>query len=237
MESVGHRPNGKWEFDSSVASCFDDMLQRSIPDYIGMRDLVFRIGSRFVKDNTAIVDLGCSRGDALVPFIRDFGCYNKHVGVECSDAMLEVCRERFSGLIDSGVVSIQDLDLRHEFPRVSASLILSVLTLQFIPIEYRQHVLRNCYESLVSGGALILVEKVLGSNALIDELLVDEYLKMKRRNGYSEEDVLRKKLSLEGVLVPLPMEENMKMLGMEGFRSVDVFWRNMNFCGIFAVKD
>lgn len=30
-------PNGKWEFDSEVARCFANMLERSIPDYRSMR--------------------------------------------------------------------------------------------------------------------------------------------------------------------------------------------------------
>jgi hypothetical protein len=35
-------------------------------------------------------------------------------------------------------VSIQSADLRHEFPGATSSLVLSVFTLQFTPIEYRQ---------------------------------------------------------------------------------------------------
>ena len=37
-------PEGKWEFNQEVTDCFDEMLERSIPAYNDMRDLVTRIG-------------------------------------------------------------------------------------------------------------------------------------------------------------------------------------------------
>jgi tRNA (cmo5U34)-methyltransferase len=55
-------PNGRWEFDTDVTDVFDDMLERSIPQYDVMRDVVFQAASKFQQKGTDIVDLGCSRG-------------------------------------------------------------------------------------------------------------------------------------------------------------------------------
>ena len=65
-------PEGKWIFDEAVTNCFDNMIERSIPDYQNMRSLVFDIGKKFVQENTSILDLGCSTGIALEPFIENF---------------------------------------------------------------------------------------------------------------------------------------------------------------------
>lgn len=70
--SLGHQPDGPWVFDNEVARIFDDMLQRSIPQLDTMRELVFAVGRRFVKPDTFVIDLGCSRGDALAPFVDAF---------------------------------------------------------------------------------------------------------------------------------------------------------------------
>jgi serine/threonine protein kinase len=75
-------PQGKWVFDAEVAKCFDDMLARSIPLYHDMRKLIFDLGSRFVRDGSDVVDLGCSRGSGLVPFIDRFGCAKGMVAQE-----------------------------------------------------------------------------------------------------------------------------------------------------------
>ena len=59
---------------------------------------------------------------------------------------------------------------------------------------------------------------------------------MKRENGYTEEEIQRKRLSLEGALVPLTARMNEDMLRGAGFHEVDCFWRWMNFAGWIAVK-
>src|SRR5882724_9226717 len=58
-----------------------------------------------------------------------------------------------------------NLDLRTDFPKVSASVILSVLTIQFTPMEHRLRILEDVHASLLPGGALIFVEKVIGMTA------------------------------------------------------------------------
>ena len=227
----------KWEFDPEVASVFDDMLQRSIPQYEVMRQAVFDIACRFVQPSTDIVDLGCSRGEAIAPLIDKFGALNRFVGVEVSEPMLEACRDRFRGLIDTGTVSIKNLDLREEYPGVLASVTLSVLTLQFVPIEHRSRLLRQVYKSTAEGGAFILVEKVLGNTADLDDIMVDLYYQMKEEHGYSQDQIERKRLSLEGVLVPVTAKWNEELLAMAGFGQVDCFWRWMNFAGWLAIRD
>ena len=94
----------RWQFDGSVTDVFDNMLSRSIPQYEVMREAVFELGSRFVKPHTSIVDLGCSRGEALAPFVRQFGASNRFIGVEVSPTMLGAVRERFARPIKDGFV-------------------------------------------------------------------------------------------------------------------------------------
>jgi len=226
----------KWEFDSAVTDAFDDMLQRSIPQYPVMRTAVTEIAIEFQQNNTDIVDLGASRGEAIAPIVSQFGCMNRFVLVEVSVPMLAALHERFGGYEGSGVVYITDVDLRYGWPSVKASVVLSILTLQFIPIEYRQKILSNIYKSMVPGGAFILVEKVLGNSDRLDTLFIRRYYNLKRNNGYSTEQIERKRMSLEGVLVPITSDWNIDMLKQTGFSQVDTFWRWMNFTGIVAIK-
>jgi tRNA (cmo5U34)-methyltransferase len=229
-------PRGSWAFDASVTDAFDDMLRRSIPQYDVMRAACFDLGVRYVKDGTEIVDLGCSRGEALEPFVRKFGAFNRYVGVEVSEPMLEAARERFKSSIEIGRVEIRSNDLRHSYPPVRACLTLCVLTIQFTPIEYRQRIMRDVFRSTIPGGACILVEKILGSSAELDAMFVDEYYALKNAHGYDQEQIERKRLSLEGVLVPVTARWNEELLRDAGFAYVDCFWRWMNFAGWLAIK-
>jgi tRNA (cmo5U34)-methyltransferase len=223
-------------FDEEVSRIFDDMLRRSIPQYEAMRGAVFDVGRRFVRRDTAIVDLGCSRGDALAPFLAAFGDGARYVGVEISPPMLEACRERFSGEIEAGAVSLLDLDLCESYPDVEASVTLSVLTLQFTPIEHRQRIVQDVYDHTIAGGAFFLVEKVLGSSARTDRVMVEVHDEIRRASGYTQEQIDRKRLSLQGVLLPVPAKRNEELLRHAGFHDVECFWRYANFAAWLAIK-
>jgi tRNA (cmo5U34)-methyltransferase len=234
--SLGYLPDGRWEFDDTVTAVFDDMLRRSIPQYDVMRRAVFDVGCCFVQAGSDIVDLGCSRGEAMAPFVGRYGAHNHYVGVDVSKPMLEACRRRFSEEIAAGLVRVQDLNLLHGYPVVRSSVTLAILTLQFTPIEYRQRIVRDVWEHLVPGGAFIIAEKILGTTANLDVLMVDCYHRMKLEAGYSKEEIDRKRYALEGVLVPMTGRWNEELLAQAGFLQIDCFWRWMNFAAWVAVK-
>ena len=229
-------PGERWEFDDSVAAVFDDMLARSIPQLDVMRESVHQMARRFVAPYAPIVDLGCSRGGALARFVDEFGVANRYFGVDVSEPMLDAARARFQDL--GGVVSIEKLDLRKSYPDVGVACITTaVLTLQFVPINYRQQIMRTVYDHTKPGGVFIVVEKILGNGANIDDLLVRLYHDFKEQNGgYTREAIDRKSASLEGVLVPVTAEMNEQMIRSAGFREVDCFWRWMNFAAWVAIK-
>lgn len=222
----------KWEFNEEVTKVFDNMLSRSIPNYETMRELCFMVGRNFVTNNGLVSDIGCSNGLASEKFIQAFP-NARFVLSDVSEPMLKACQDKYK---DNKNVSVIYHDLRNPLHTKGNDLIISSLTLQFTPIEYRWNILQSVFDSLKQGGALILVEKVLGNSARINDILVDEYYNIKRENGYTEELIQNKRKSLEGVLVPLTAEFNEHFLSMCGFREVDCFWRCLNFCAWVAIK-
>jgi tRNA (cmo5U34)-methyltransferase len=225
-------PEGAWQFDGAVTDVFDDMLARSIPQYDVMRETVTAIACQFLRPRGSVLDLGCSRGGALAQLVERVP-HARAVGVDVSEPMLAAARDRFGDR-----VRIRHCDLRTEFPADLApyDVVSCVLTLQFTPIEYRQEIVGRIYDSLAPGGALVIVEKVLGASRNLDRTFVDVYYDGKRANGYSDEQIERKRLSLEGVLVPVTAHWNEELFRAAGFREVDCFWRWANFAGWVAVK-
>ena len=224
----------KWEFDESVTDIFDDMLARSIPQYEVMRKAVTDIACSYLKTGGHLLDLGCSRGDQIdrIAAICGKDCY--YHGIECSEPMIIASQKRFK---DQKNIELYNIDLRKDWVDIqNCNVILSVLTLQFIPIEYRLQVLQRCYDSLSPGGVIILVEKVIGNSANLDSLMTENYYNLKHKNGYSIYEIERKRLSLEGVLVPVTAKWNEELLRNCGFKFVDCFWRWFNFMGLVAVK-
>lgn len=238
---TGYAPES-WEFDEEVTRVFDDMLKRSIPQYETMRKSVLDVGLRFLPrgHHLTVVDLGCSRGESIARFRNHRNSLVKYVGCEVSQPMIHACRERFRSSIDRNDpttgVDIREIDLRDNYPAEPANLTLAILALQFMPINYRQRIIQNAYDHTLKRGAFIMVEKVLGSTAEIDTLMVEAYHALKRQHGYTADDIERKKFALEGKLVPVTSKWNEEMLRDAGFRQVDCFWRWMNFAAWVAVK-
>lgn len=254
MELDTHVPGERWEFNEDVAKKFDDMLERSIPGYGQMRELVYHLGKRFLGDGRCnVVDLGASRGEASAKFISKFPNAEFYL-TEISEPMISEMESRFK---DIGHVHISPFDLRKTAEEISlavtypatriadtsipavlpTNLILAILTMVFVPINHRPSILKGVYDGLAPGGAFFMVEKVIGSSASMQELMVDSYHEYKHLNGYSWEDIERKRAALEGVQVPLSDNTNTSMLQAAGFRNVETFWRNMNFVGYLAIKD
>lgn len=251
-----HVPGDKWEFNEDVATKFDSMLERSIPGYGQMRELVYHLGKRFLGEGRCnVVDLGASRGEASAKFISKFPNAEFYL-TEISEPMIAEMEERFK---DIEHVHVAPFDLRktaeevrqavtHPHVRIvdnsshadavlPTNLILAILTMVFVPINHRPSILKGVYDGLAPGGAFFMVEKVIGSSASMQELMVTSYHEYKHLNGYSWEDIERKRAALEGVQVPLSDNTNISMLQAAGFRNVETFWRNMNFVGYIAIKD
>lgn len=239
-------PGDKWKFDESVSECFEDMLTRSIPQYEVMRNAVVSLAYKPLinakKHTATFLDIGCSDGlmlERLISYgsehLKQSDEWNYHyIGIDVSEPMLDKARQRF---LNDNKVKILNRNVCTDYPNDVFDVVTSILSIQFTPIEYRQSIVKNVYDSLsYKDGVFIMVEKVLGNSATLNNLFVDTYYDMKRENGYSQEQIDRKRLSLEGVLVPVTNDWNIDLLKQAGFRQVDVFWRWMNFVGYVAIK-
>jgi tRNA (cmo5U34)-methyltransferase len=227
-----------FDFGKETAAVFDDMLERSVPFYDEIQEMIGELVSDFAADGTAIYDLGCSTGTTFLRIARSVPRERnlRFVGVDYSPEMLEVARGKLSSPDFGRAFELECADLNAGVNVVNASVVLMVLTLQFVRPLYRQRIIRSIYEGLTENGALILVEKVLGENSTFNRLFIDHYYEMKRENGYSELEIAQKREALENVLIPYRLEENKELLREQGFRHVDVFFKWYNFCAMIATK-
>jgi len=125
----------------------------------------------------------------------------------------------------------------HEGPAIeNASVVIMILTLQFIRPLYRSQIIERVVHGLRDQGCLILVEKLVMGDSLLNRLFIKYYYDMKRRNGYSDLEISQKREALENVLVPYRLEENRDLLLSAGFKQFDEFFRWYNFSGMLAVK-
>ena len=158
------------------------------------------------------------------------------VGVDNSEDMLAKARQKLKLVAERRQVTLINSDIHARFQIEDASVVMMILTLQFIRPLNREDLLRRINESLGENGCLILVEKVTGPYSLLNRLFIEHYYDFKRRSGYSEMEISKKREALENVLIPYHIQENRELLFKTGFTQIEEYFRWYNFCGIVAVK-
>jgi tRNA (cmo5U34)-methyltransferase len=231
-----HQSVGDFTFSEKVASVFDDMLDRSVPFYQEMQRMIGEMAVDFAVEGTNVYDLGCSTGNTLIALDHCLAPGIPFIGLDYSEDMLKRCREKLKAAGVKRPVQLLQADLNQGVNIGNASLVVMVLTLQFVRPLYRDKLIKTLLEGLNENGCLILVEKVLGEDSMFNRLFIKYYYDMKMRHGYSELEISQKREALENVLIPYKLLENREMLLRAGFRYVDVFFKWYNFCGIVAVK-
>jgi tRNA (cmo5U34)-methyltransferase len=226
-----------FEFDEGVARIFDDMLVRSIPFYSEIQRMTVELAARFVQPGSEVIDLGCSIGTTLAALAAGIGDKTvKLVGVDNAQPMLARAR---GNLEAAGVLArceLREADLNGDFTVANTSVVIMNWTLQFVRPVHRDRVIRRIYDGLRTQGCLIVVEKVLGDESMLNRMYIDLYYDFKRRNGYSNMEIAEKRERLENVLIPYRIDDNRELLRRNGFQIDDVFFRWYNWAGFLAVK-
>lgn len=223
-----------WKFNKEITEIFDEHVRRSVPMYDNFHNTIGDLSEWFIEDNTNVYDIGTSTGEGLNNLLSHHK--NKkvtYIGIDSSKDMINKARENLkqhSITLINGDISDSDIEIHN------ASFITSILTLQFIPQRKRKIVIDKAFKGLNKGGALVIVEKVIGNNARFDEMFIELYHDFKLTNGLTEEEVFAKSRAIRGVMSPNTVQENISMLEGAGFKDVDIFFKWCNFVGFIAIK-
>ncbi len=223
-------------FDEHVATVFNDMIKRSVPGYDAIISMIGVLAEQYAQDDSHCYDLGCSTGAVTLVMrhrIKKNNC--KIISVDNSNAMVARCAENVKndrGNIPVEIIcsDIQDIVLE------KASVVSLNFTLQFVAPEKRSDVLKNIYQAMVSGGILVLSEKISFKDKEEEQFQINMHHNFKKINGYSDLEISQKRTALENVLIPETLEIHLGRLGAVGFKHVYVWFQSFNFVSIIAIK-
>ncbi|WP_305870250.1 carboxy-S-adenosyl-L-methionine synthase CmoA [Helicobacter pylori] len=236
--------NKRFCFDEKVAHVFDDMLERSIPYYHEMLNLGAYFIAQNLKENIypkslpkplpkpLIYDLGCSTGNFFIALNQQIQQDIELVGIDNSMPMLKKAQEK---LKDFNNVRFECMDfLEVEFKEASAFSLLFVL--QFVRPMQREVLLKKIYNSLALNGVLLVGEKTMSEDRILDKQMIELYYLYKQNQGYSHNEIAFKREALENVLVPYSLKENIALLESVGFKHVEALFKWVNFTLLVARK-
>ncbi|RJE76491.1 carboxy-S-adenosyl-L-methionine synthase CmoA [Pseudoalteromonas sp. MSK9-3] len=225
-----------FSFDENVVEVFPDMIQRSVPGYATIVSTMGKLAGQYAQSNSNLYDLGCSLGAVTLSMRRNIEKQNcEIIAVDNSKAMVERCQLHLKGFKSDVPVNVVLGDIT-ELELKNASVVALNFTLQFIPQEQREDVLKRIFNSLKPGGVLLLSEKIKGENELTDNLLIDLHHDFKRHNGYSELEISQKRTAIENVMRPNILSTHLERLNTIGFSQTQVWYQCFNFCSLIAIK-
>ncbi len=237
LYSTPRNPSDRFKFDEQVASVFNDMINRSVPGYTMMLEMIGIIASEYARPETRCYDLGCSLGASTLSIrhsLPDKSC--TIIAVDNSPAMIARCDSNIEADDHPAPVHVCCDDIMN-IPIENASLVVLNFTLQFITPDQREVLLTRIYEGLVPGGALVLSEKCILSKPEEQATLTRLYHDFKRRQGYSDLEIAQKRSALENVLVPDTLETHRQRLGRAGFGQVTPWFQCFTFMSLLATKN
>ncbi len=225
-----------FKFGANVANVFDDMVSRSVPFYGEMQRMIAELSADHAKEGSDVYDLGCSTGTTLIGMDTMVNPKIRFVGIDDSQEMLDKCKSKLIEIGFSRDYELRCSDLSQGIKIQNASVVVLCLTLQFVRPIYREQLIKNIYDGLNPGGALILIEKILAEESRFNRDFINYYYNYKRRNHYSELEISQKREALENVLIPYKLSEDISLLRDRGFAHCEVFFKWYNFAGLIAVK-
>lgn len=224
-----------FSFNQEVASVFDDMAARSIPFYQEVLSSAIEWARMYSRSYSKVYDIGCSTGSALALLCQNIPWPLDLIGIDNSQAMLDKAAEKVALYKSKNKITLlceNALDVSFQ----DASLMLCNFTLQFIPVRDRAILLQNIFSGLRPGGLLFLSEKIRSTDPEFQETQTYIYESFKRRNGYSQSEIERKKESLDHVLIPLTLSEQFDLLERSGFSSAEIVLKWHPFVSLVARK-
>ena len=226
---------GLFRFDASVASVFPDMINRSVPGYATVVGMTGTLAAQHARPGSQIYDLGCSWGASLRSVAREPACDRcELIGIDNSESMLEQASNHLAQFPEARRIQLQHADVLDN-PLHNASVVIMNYTLQFIPVEEREGLLKRIREAMMPGDVLILSEKLTLPDPRLNEYLIDLHHNFKRQQGYSDLEIAQKRQALEDVLVPETRQTHVERLQKVGFSRCDVWFQCLNFGSLIAI--
>ncbi|PPI27940.1 hypothetical protein C5D66_15080 [Rathayibacter sp. AY1B4] len=228
MIDAGTTTRECWAWDAGLASRFEDHIADSVPLYREGHELILELSDWWAGPGASIVDVGCSTGTLTAALAARHPAADV-VGIDSEPEMLVEAQARDSrATFRLGDATTCDLG--------TPDLVVAHYVVQFLAPADRASLLRNVFDALQPGGALILFEKTLPSSPAAQSRAAQALHSHKLRAGLSPVDVLAKDRALRGVLRPRTTVQLVDELASVGFEDVEPVMRWMQFAGFLAVK-
>ena len=226
---------GGFSFKGKTTKYFEEHITKSIPFFSETHELISKLSTFFITNNSIVYDLGCSTGLVSRSIfqannIKKFKIY----GIDLSKEMIDLAKKKLDSKNKKIIRYVYADALKKKF--FKSDLIVSNYFIQFIHPKKRQLIFNKIYNSLNYGGGFIFFEKTRGPDARFQDMFTQLYNDYKSDKGFTEKEILNKSKSIRGYLEPFTEKENFNFLKRAGFKDYVTIFKYYSFQGFLAIK-
>ncbi len=211
---------------------YDELIQKLIPKYTEMHNLVIKLVDFPKNSFLSILDLGIGTGQTALSLSQNFPNTTLY-GVDISPKMIDQARIRlknFLDRIDFSEQDIKDLKITNSYDACVA-----VLSIHHLNENQKPKLFRKIFDNLNDGGVFVIGDIIKFDSEKLTKEKEKEWRnflikKLGEKEGqywfenYQEEDL------------PSSVSNQLKWLKQAGFKEVKCIWEYMNYAVFFGKK-
>ncbi len=221
-------------FDQAASVSYDERNQKLSPISEGLHFLI-RLILRDLSERSRVLCVGVGTGAEILSLALAYPKWT-FVGIDPSQPMLDVCRER---LIKAGVMDrceltagfVQDLPAGPEYDAV-----LSVLVAHFIERDERADFFRHLSSRLRTGGILVNAEISYDLQSPLADAMIEEWKKIQELMGATPDSLAAMPKVLREMLQVLAPVETERLIRESGIAKPISFFQSLMIQGWFGKK-
>lgn len=218
----------KTKFSFNTIENFDSHIEKSIMGYNNLQDIIISLSSNFLKNNSAVIDIGCSTGTLL-----------ESVSIRHRDKNLSMIGYDTSTLLPkSPEILFVDEDVTADsFSPARVDLAYCIFTLQFLEPRKRQRLLSRLFMGLNWGGALIVAEKTYCKSGKAQDFFTFAHYDIKALN-FKAQEIFDKQRDLRPIMYPQYESNIMAEFRTAGFKpkNIELIWGTLQFKAWLLIK-
>jgi len=140
----------------------------------------------------------------------------------------------FAGLIITDAMEMKAVSDKYKLEE--ASLMSLNAGVDIILLTAQNDNINKIYKKLNKNGLFLFFEKIKSEQKDIEQINQKIMTKFKIEQGFSLEEIQNKEKSLKGILIPLTIKDNFRLLDNAGFKNYETILQYSLFLGMIAIK-
>lgn len=210
---------------------YDSRINSVLPYYDEFHFQILDLVKALNKDKIKWLDTGCGTGSLAQKALEMFPD-TEFTLCDPSKNMINTAKKKLNNYdIRYYNLSSQELSFTNEFDIVTA-----VQAHHYLDTENRKKATQCCYRVLKNGGIYITFENILLSSMQSESIGIKRWENFQKNNGKTDNEI-KAHISRRGTeVLPIKIEQHLKLIKDCGFKSVDVLWTSYMQAGFFAIK-